>query len=311
MPKKMKQEKILLAVDGSDRSLETVRYVGKYKPFRSMRVVLFNVFSDVPDCYWDLEREPKSVKAVRHVRAWINERKKEMDAYMENARQRLLRNNFPSENIVIKIRPRKKGVAQDIVREARDGYSAVVLRRRGTTTLKNIILGSVAIKLMEQLSFIPIIIVGRKPRTERVLIAVDGSKGADRAIDFAAEILKDHGFGVHLVNVIRKTDAGVRGEKDETASVCSEETEKELAADLSSGKNRLIQAGFSPDSVTTRIITDVPSRAGALAGEADRENCETIVVGRRGLSKVREFLIGRVSNKIVHVARKNTVWVVT
>jgi nucleotide-binding universal stress UspA family protein len=276
-----------------------------------MKVVLFNVFSDVPDCYWDLEREPKSVKSVRHVRAWIHQRKKEMDAYMDNARQILLRNGFPPENIVIKIHARKKGVARDIVREAQDGYDAVVLRRRGTTTLKNIILGSVAIKLMERLSFIPIIIVGRKPMTQRVLIAVDGSGGADRAIDFSAKILKDHGFGVHLVHVIRKTDAAVRGEKDETAPICSVETESEIAAVLSNGKNRLIQAGFSPDSVTTRVIKEVPSRAGALAAEADRENCETIVVGRRGLSKVREFFIGRVSNKVVHLARKNTVWVVT
>jgi nucleotide-binding universal stress UspA family protein len=311
MPKKMKQKKLLLAVDGSDRSLETVKYVGKYTPFRSMKVVLFHVFSDVPDCYWDMEREPKSVKAVRHVRAWINERKKEMDAYMDKARQILLRNGFPSENIEIKIRPRKKGVARDIVREAEDGYRAVVLRRRGETILKQIILGSVAIKLMERLSFIPILIVGRKPMTRRVLIAVDGSEGADRAIDFAAEILAGHGFGFHLVNVIRKSDASGRGRTDDPATVCPEVAESGIADVLAGGKKRLVQAGFPSDSITTRVITEAPSRAGALAEEADRENCETIVVGRRGLSKVREFFIGRVSNKIVTVARKNTVWVVT
>ncbi len=36
-----------------------------------------------------------------------------------------------------------------------------------------------------------------------------------------------------------------------------------------------------------------------------------IIVGRRGLSGVREFFIGRVSNKVIRLARKNTVWGVT
>ena len=42
-----KNEKILLAVDGSDRSLEAVKYVANFEPFRKMSIVLFNVFTSV------------------------------------------------------------------------------------------------------------------------------------------------------------------------------------------------------------------------------------------------------------------------
>jgi nucleotide-binding universal stress UspA family protein len=33
-------------------------------------------------------------------------------------------------------------------------------------------------------------------------------------------------------------------------------------------------------------------------------------VGRRGLSRVRDFLIGRVSNKLIQLAKNQAVWVV-
>jgi nucleotide-binding universal stress UspA family protein len=49
----------------------------------------------------------------------------------------------------------------------------------------------------------------------------------------------------------------------------------------------------------------------SIVEEARARNFSTIVVGRRGLSRVEEFFIGRVSNKIVHMARDKAVWVVS
>jgi nucleotide-binding universal stress UspA family protein len=44
--------------------------------------------------------------------------------------------------------------------------------------------------------------------------------------------------------------------------------------------------------------------------EADEGRYGTIVMGRRGLSKVRQFLLGRVTNKVLQRAEKFTVWLV-
>jgi len=46
MEKKRKQ-KILVPVDGSDRALNTVRYVARFDPFRNMDIVLLHVFNSV------------------------------------------------------------------------------------------------------------------------------------------------------------------------------------------------------------------------------------------------------------------------
>ena len=53
------------------------------------------------------------------------------------------------------------------------------------------------------------------------------------------------------------------------------------------------------------------SRAGAIVNAAEKGDWSTIVVGRRGLSRVSDFFMGRVSNKVVHAGRKDTVWIVT
>jgi nucleotide-binding universal stress UspA family protein len=306
------QKRLLLPVDGSQRCLETVRHVARYQPFHAMGVVLFNVFSDVPDCYWDLEREPKSVKTVRHVRAWVVQKKKEMEDYLESARQILLRGGFDRKAISVSLHSRKKGVARDIIAEARKGYTAVVIRRRGITGLRNIVLGSVAAKLMERLSFVPLIIVGKKPVTRRVLIGVDGSEGAARAIRFAAQILDGHGFSAYMVNVIRAMGGwGVSRGGALQDALHPLKAEEEIIPVLNDAEAQLLDLGFSPEKVTWKVVAGARSRAAALVEEAGTADCDTIIVGRRGLTDIKDFFIGRVSNKVVHLARKNTVWVVT
>ena len=71
-----RQKRLLLAVDGSERAIQTVRYAGEEDVFKGMKIVLFHVFNSIPEAYYDLEKEPKSVKVVRHVRSWEVEQKK-------------------------------------------------------------------------------------------------------------------------------------------------------------------------------------------------------------------------------------------
>jgi hypothetical protein len=45
-------------------------------------------------------------------------------------------------------------------------------------------------------------------------------------------------------------------------------------------------------------------------GEARMGDYRTIVVGRKGQSRLRQFFMGRVSKKVVYMARGLAVWVV-
>jgi nucleotide-binding universal stress UspA family protein len=50
--------------------------------------------------------------------------------------------------------------------------------------------------------------------------------------------------------------------------------------------------------------------AQVILEQARAFNCSTIVVGRRGLSRVKEFFLGSVSKSLVGFAKNRTVWVV-
>ena len=154
------QKKILLAIDGSDRAFETVRYVSRITPFQKMQVVLFTVFSKIPERYWDLEREPIYGQRLREIRAWETTNRMAIKRYMDEARQKLLDSGFSQGAVAVKIHERERGIARDIISESRRGYSAVVVGRKGMSKVKDLVLGSVATKLVEKIASAPILVVG-------------------------------------------------------------------------------------------------------------------------------------------------------
>jgi len=89
-----------------------------------------------------------------------------------------------------------------------------------------------------------------------------------------------------------------------------EKAEIDIGPWIEEARKVLLQSGFKKDRISTKIIAGVLSRAAAIVKEARQENYDTIVLGRRGLSQVRTFFIGRVTNKVIHMARERTVWVV-
>jgi len=308
---KQPQSKLLVPVDGSDRSMNTVRYVSKIDPFRRMRIILFHVFSRVPDGFWDMETDPRSTSTVREVRAWEAQQKKNINQYMEIARQLLLKAGVPSNCIEVKIQDRKTGFARDIIREAQKGYLAVISRRRGMTGLRSIVLGSVATKLIEKLLFLPLILAGRVPPGDKILLAFDGSEGAWRAVDFVGMTVGGYDFAVKLIHVIRGEENGhPEIQRLYSPKKYTESARKEMTAKLVEARKKLIGMGFKPDKVGTKLVTGVSSRAGAIAEEARQNGYGTIVMGRRGRSRVRDFLIGRVTNKVIYLARDRTVWII-
>lgn len=309
--KKKKKQKILVPVDGSDRALNTVRYVARVDPFHNMDIVLFHVFSSVPEGYWDLETDPRSTSTVRQVKSWEVQQRKNMEKFMEKASQFLLKAGFSSESITIKIQNRKKGIARDIISEARNGYVAVVTRRRGMTGLRRIVLGSVATKLVEKLAFIPLILVGKRTPNKKILLAFDGSENAASAVNFVGSLLGGLDYEVSLFHVIRSNGEG----QPEYQHIFSSKehiraASKEMASTLKAAQTKLIDMGLKTDKVSTQIADKAISRAGAIADRAKQEDFGTIVMGRRGHSRVRDFFIGRVTNKVIHMARDRTVWVI-
>jgi nucleotide-binding universal stress UspA family protein len=304
-------KKMLVAIDGSDRSIKTVKYLADMAALRNAEINLFHVFSGIPESHYDLLKEPASLKMGGQLVAWESAQRKRMEKYMEKCRKILLAADFHPQRVSITVRDRKHGIARDIVAASHTGYDAVVLRRRGMSRLTGLVMGSVAYKLLNTIDSVPLIFAGRKSYNQRILIGMDQSENAMRAVDFVGRMADGYGYEVLLVNVMRGLGASDVPLSVEAGGYSHGDVlQSEIHQIFATAIERLVAAGFDPQKVRAEIIRDVPSRAGALVEMADREDYSTIVVGRRGLSRTSAFAIGRVSPKVLQIGRKHHVWIV-
>jgi nucleotide-binding universal stress UspA family protein len=314
------QSKMLILVDGSERTLQTVNYMKDFMPAgENTRIVLFHVYSGIPEEYRELAQEPTCATAVDQLKNRETREKGKIRACLEQAKAILISGGFSEGSIEIKFHRMEKGVARDIIDEAGNDYTAVVMRRRGMGALKNIILGSVAVKLLQALTFIPILIVGQAPAAKKILLAVDASPASMKAVDFVASLLGGQGYAVCIFHAI----PGLGAIHFDLSEVCSPElSEADMSANCIEAfkskvarlfqdvKGRLTASGFESEKISEKIISGVRSRSDAIVKEAQDGGFGTIVVGRRGLSKVEAFFMGRVGHEVVYGGKKFTVWVV-
>ena len=306
------QKKILLAIDGSQQSLEAVRYVGRLLAPKNIEVVLFHVMWKVNEALYDIGIESLYHQRIMDIRTWELEQKKQTQAFMNKARRILIDSGLPEKLVTVNIHQRKAGIARDIIIESKEGYCAVVVGQKGLSKLKDLVIGSVAEKLINKIAHIPLWVVGGKPETEKILLALDASEGSMRAVDYVGAMMGGSNCSVTLLHVTR--DVHFLQQIDTIPSehdALTKEIAKDIMPVFDEAENRLINAGLIPGQVTTSLITGISSRAGAIIEEARQGGYGTIAIGRRGMSKVEEFFMGRVSNKVIHLAKETAVWVVT
>jgi len=154
-------------------------------------------------------------------------------------------------------------------------------------------------------------ISSEKNFNKNILIAVDESENARRAVSYVGQFLAViKGFKVLILHVIRQPEEDyfpTSSEKDQWL----DQYKLKVDAMLKDYRQILIRAGFAPEDVSVRsTLRYCPSLAECILAERDQTGYSTIVVGRQGLSRSEEFLFGSVSSKIVNHARDCTVWVV-
>jgi len=150
-----------------------------------------------------------------------------------------------------------------------------------------------------------------KEKNKNILIAVDESENARRAVLYVGEMLGGlKGFKVTVLHVIREPEEDYFPHPDEKGDWLHDYKNRVVMM-LDEYRQLLIQHGFSPDDVSVRsTIRYCPSMAECILAEKDQLEYSTLVVGRQGLSRKEEFLFGSISSKIVTHAHNCTVWVV-
>lgn len=312
----MSQERrrILVAVDGSEQTQEAVSYLSGIVPAFDTNVVLFHIMNKVPDAFWDWEKDPMTPRHLDYLKDWEMQKENQIRQFMRQARRVLVDVGIPEYSVMISIQKIREGIARDILTEAQRGYDAVVIGRTGLGGIDERMLGSVASKAAGRLVTSALWLVGGKPRKGRILIAMDTSEGAMRAVEHVCRMANVKSHSVSLLHVVRGISVSAAGQEqifpEGYRQRLLEESENEIRPAFEKATARLIAAGVKPDRIATKVISGVASRAGAIVEEARQGGFGTIVVGRKGLTKVEEYDMGRVSQKLTQMAGSMALWVV-
>lgn len=152
-------KKILIAIDESENAARAVELVAKSFATDNT-VVLYNVVLDTAAlCKMDSpELTPLFRSQQTNFCALENKKRELVTNAIDRAKEKLLSYGWEESLIQIKIENQNKGVARDILDEAKNGYNMIVIGRRGVAGLKEFFLGSTSNKVFSGAKEISILI---------------------------------------------------------------------------------------------------------------------------------------------------------
>lgn len=131
-----------------------------------------------------------------------------------------------------------------------------------------------------------------------IMIATDGSQGADRAVDVAADLAKNLGGELSILTV------GGNLSGDEMRQLAR--AERDLGDALDAISNQILMQSkeqarrIGVPTIKVEVAWGDPAEA--IIETARREQVDAIVVGRRGRGQLAGLLLGSVSQKVASLA---------
>jgi nucleotide-binding universal stress UspA family protein len=169
-----------------------------------------------------------------------------------------------------------------IISQAEEGnYDLIIMGRSGEKEEKPH-LGSIAEKVSRHAD-VPVLITGEKRKVSTILVAFDGSEDAEKALSYAEALAKKTRAKMTLLYV---QEPGLFKLKPETvkqigAKILSKATKKIKGIEF----NQRIESG-DPSKIISQI--------------AEKEDYDLIAMGSKGQGGIRRFLLGSVSEHVLH-----------
>jgi nucleotide-binding universal stress UspA family protein len=273
--------KILVAVDGSNSCLRAMQVAAAVaKKFHSQLTVVHVISHDFmhPElkAHYQfpslvLEELDKSYqKTGRKILTGAEEFFKEEKI---DVKSKLVRAEDPAEKIL------------EIIKES--DYDLLILGNVSEIQARRFSLGSVAEKI-SLYAKIPVLITKKKTKIRKLLVAVDGSANADKALRYAVQFCQPFKAGITLLTV---------------EEVSLFELEPKVTKKV--GEQILADAVAKVRDLTFDSRFEIGDPATVILKVAKQEDCDLIVLGSRGLSSVKRFLLGSVSADVSMYAHRS------
>jgi nucleotide-binding universal stress UspA family protein len=179
--------------------------------------------------------------------------------------------------------------AESILRFSQKNYDLIVMGVHGESEKDPYTLGSVTRKVIMHTK-VPTIIAKKLSSLSNMLVCVDGSERSIRALEVAVELAQRIGSKITLFSA-----------QDQRLQKASPKAAEELAEKIFSNALSAVRKGSI--KVDKRFEVGVPSDT--IVEVAEKGKYDLIVLGSRGLGKVKRFLLGSVSDDVTQKARSS------
>jgi len=307
----MKKE-ILVAMDASTQSRQILSYITDL--FGHEEDTSFHLASWVPAAPSIMPSVADSRNSLIPVSGQSNKKTK-AERFLKQARERLDLQGFTPERIKTSVHVSGYNIAEAIQQHtAKLLPDALLFGRRGLTGLSEMLMGSVSASLLKRCRATPLWIVDGKVEHKDFLVPVDGTLPSLLAVDHLAHILA----GRNDIRLCLFHCSSLFGKKVNCKpKYFYKQWNKEWCNKHLSGTDCLFQgprtllldAGI-PDSNILILPekTDLEEAHGIIRA-AKRQQCGTIVMGRRGMGLVKG-LFGGVSDRTIKHVQNLALWMV-
>lgn len=126
-----------------------------------------------------------------------------------------------------------------------------------------------------------------------ILVPIDGSSAADRALSYAISLAEAYSARLTLVYIVDLNAHMSAFEQVSGGGYIPEEIKQKGYAILRDAERRI------PTGLTADIRLDIGNPARRILDHADDVSSDLIVMGSRGLSKAKQIILGSVSQNIM------------
>lgn len=148
-----------------------------------------------------------------------------------------------------------------------------------------------------------------------IMLALDCTPPSVKAIEYLADIaphlpdvnvlLFSVATGIHLPqDQLALPDAG----SDLPLEHQHEKAQIDAIHDYA--EKRLIENGLAPDRISRRIKVISRGVGRDIVDEANALEVDTLAIGHRGMSKIKQLFIGSVSSKILNAGKHRAIWII-
>jgi nucleotide-binding universal stress UspA family protein len=208
------------------------------------------------------------------------------------------------------------GVARDICSwaEKNKQADAIIISSRGRSRLEAIFTGKIANKVLEYVKVCPVWMVKGRVKSKNVLLTVDNSENAMRAVDHAGFLLSGTDVNVTVFHSKRDLRRYVPAEVLEEFPGVQKFWQKKagdvVAPYMKKARAMLIRAGLAENQISVKMVDGTRSAARDILEEAEESAIGTIVLGKRGHSNVKDYSMASTTKKVLDRASDMAVCIV-